>query len=166
MSEMGFYLLPTGKLHKKTKRSRLKNFPAGYVGSFYKNLADNVDNFLGSDFYGRIDNDSDKPSEDVQKYILANSDFAKGMQTDINHYVTRDRINNASFRQKLDPISKNILQRRNLLELVFEDISTFDSENPIFGSLLRELDVGKKKLASDLIKQAPDPPRIDFSLRN
>ena len=27
---------------------------------------------------------------------------------------------------------------------VFEDISTFDAENPIVGSLLRELFVGKK----------------------
>ena len=99
---------------------------------------------MGSDFYGRIANDTDVPSKDVQKYILATSDFAKGMQTDINHYVTRDRINNASFRQKLDPISKNIFRRQNPLELVFEDISTFDSENPIVGSLLRELDVGKK----------------------
>ena len=106
---MGFYSLPTGKLHEKTKKSRLKSFPAGYVGSLYRNLADNVDNFLGSDFYGRIANDSDIPSEGVQKYNLATSDFAKGMQTDINHYVTRVRINNASFRQKLDPISKNIL---------------------------------------------------------
>ena len=94
---MGFCSLPTGKLHKKTKKSRLKNFSAGYAGSFYRNLADNVDNFLGSDFSGRIANDSDIPSKDVQKYILATSDFAKGMQTDINHYVTRDRINNASF---------------------------------------------------------------------
>ena len=93
---MGFYLLPTGKLHEKTKNSRLKNFPAGYVGSFYKNLADNVD-ILGSDFYSRIANDSDIPSEDVQKYTLATSDFAKGMQTDINHYMTTARINNASF---------------------------------------------------------------------
>ena len=49
------------------------------------------------------------PSEDVQKYILATSDFTKGIQTDINHYVRRDRIDNASFQQKLDPISKNIL---------------------------------------------------------
>ena len=65
------------------------------------------------------------------------------MQTDINHYVTKDRINNASFRQKLDPISKNILRKQNPLELVFEDISTFDAENPIVGLLLRELDVGK-----------------------
>ena len=29
MSEMAFYGLPTGKLHKKTKKIRLKNFPAG-----------------------------------------------------------------------------------------------------------------------------------------
>ena len=101
----------------------------------------------GSDFYGRIANDSNIPSEDIQKYILATSDFAKGMQTDINHYVTRDRINNASFRQKLDPISKNIIRRQNPLELVFEDISTFDAENPIVGSLLlKELDIGRKML--------------------
>ena len=110
MSETGFYSLPNGKLHKKTKKSRLKNFPAGYVGSFYRNLADNIDNFWGSDFYERIASDANIPPEEVQKYILATFDFAKGMQTEINHYVTRDRINNASFRQKLDPISKNILK--------------------------------------------------------
>ena len=104
MSDTGFYSLPTGKLYKKTETKRVKNFPAGYVGRFYRNLADNVDNFLGSDFYGRITNDANIPPEDVQKYILVTSDFAKDMQTDINHYVTRDRINNASFRQKLDKI--------------------------------------------------------------
>ena len=84
----------------------MKNFPAGYVGKFYRNLANNVDKFLASEFCGRIAKDAEIPSNDVQKYILATSDFAKGMQTDINHYVTKDRINNASFRQKLDPISK------------------------------------------------------------
>ena len=62
---------------------------------------------------------------------MATSDFVKSIQTDIKHYVTRDRINDASFRQRLDPISKNILRRQNPLELVFEDISTFDAENPI-----------------------------------
>ena len=61
MSEMGFYLLPTGKLHKKTKKSRLKNIPASYVGSFYWNLADNVDNFLGSDFYGKSASNANIP---------------------------------------------------------------------------------------------------------
>ena len=164
MSEMSFYSLATGKLHKKTKHRRLKNFPAGFVGSFYRNLADNINNFLGSDFYGQIANDYNILSEDVQKCILATSDFAKGMQTNINHYVTKDRINNASFRQKLDPISKNILRRQNPFELIFEDISTCDAENPIVGSLLRELDVGKKSLASDLIKNASGPPGQNFEI--
>ena len=64
--------------------------------------------------------------------------------------MTRDRINNASFRQKLDPISKNILRSQNPVELVFEDISTFDAENPVVGSLLKELDIRKNMLSVNL----------------
>ena len=139
-----FFLLPTNKLYKKENTKKRKNFPEGYVRSFYRNLADNIN--TTSDFYSRIAADADIPKEDVQKYILATSDFAKSIQTDINHYVTRDRINNASFRQRLDPISKNILRRQNPLELVFEDISTFDAENPIVASLLREIDIKKKTI--------------------
>lgn len=58
MSDIGFNSLPTGKLHKKPWQNGLKSFPAGYVGRFCRNLADNVDKFVGSDFYGRIANDS------------------------------------------------------------------------------------------------------------
>ena len=151
MNDSGFYLLATNKLYQKEKTKRLNNFPAGYIGSFYGNLADKVDDFIGSDFYSRIAVDSDIPKENVQKYILAMSDFAKSIQTDINHYVTRDRINDASFRQKLDPINKNILRRQNLLELVFEDISTFDAEDPVVGTLLREIDLNKKQTHSDFV---------------
>ena len=165
MSENGFYLLPTNKLYKKEDTRQLKKDPAGYVGSFDRNLADIVDNFIGSDFYSRITADLNIPREDVQKYILATSDFAKSIQTGINHYVTRDRINDASFRQKLDPISKNILRRQNPLELVFEDISTFDAENPIVGSLLRELDLKKKQSDSDFIKSLPSQPGKEFEIK-
>ena len=112
-------------------------------------MADNIDK--GSDCFSRITADADIPREDVQKYILATSDFAKSIQTDINHYVTRDRINDASFRQRLDPISKNILRRQKHLELVFEDISTFDAENPTLGSLLREIDIKKKQQKSQIV---------------
>ena len=139
MSDSGFLLLPTNKLYKNENTRRLKNFPAGYVASFYRNLADTID--VSSDFYSRIATDADIPREDVQKYILATSDFAKSIQTDINHNVAQDRINNASFRQKLDPISKNILRKQNPLEVVCEDILTFDAENPVVGSLLREIDI-------------------------
>ena len=163
MSENGFYLLPTNKLYKKEDTRQLKNFSTGYVGSFYRNLADNID--IGSDFYSGITADANIPREDVQKYILATSDFAKSIQTDINHYVTRDRINNASFRQKLDPISKNNLRRQNPLELVFEDISTFDAENPIVGSLLREIDLKKNQSDSDFIKSLPSHPGKEFEIK-
>ena len=54
MSDTGYYCLPTGKVHQKPETRRLKNFPVDYVGSFYRNLADDVDTFLGSDLYGRI----------------------------------------------------------------------------------------------------------------
>ena len=109
-SKLSFISLPTGTVHEKCEKKRLRNIPDGYVGKFYRNFADNVDHdFLGSDFCGRIANDADIPFADVQKYILATSDFAKGIQTGINHHVTKERINNASCRQKLDPISKNIL---------------------------------------------------------
>ena len=103
---MSFIFLPTGKLHKKPEKKKFKIFPADYVGRFYRNLADNVGTFLGSYFYGRTANDANIPSEDLQKYILATSDFAKGMRTDITHYVTKDRLSNASFRQKLDSLVK------------------------------------------------------------
>ena len=141
MSDNGLYLLPTNKSYKKEDTRQLKTFLARCVESFSRNLADSID--IGSDFYWRITADANIQRENVQKYILVTSDFAKSIQTDINHYVTRDRTNDASFRQKLDPISENILRKQNLLELVFEDISTFDTENPIVGSLLREIDLKK-----------------------
>ena len=56
MSGNGFYLLPTNKLYKKEDTRQLKNFPAGHVESFYRNLADNID--IGSDFYWRITADA------------------------------------------------------------------------------------------------------------
>ena len=161
---MSFISLPTGKLHKKTETRKLKNFPAGYVGKFYRNLANKVNNEVFSECYGRIANDANIPSNDVQKYLLATSDFAKVMQDDINHYVTRDRLNNASFRQGLDLISKNILRCQSPLELLFEDISTFDAQNSVVGSLLRELEIRQKDVASELIKKAPTPG-IDLSLQ-
>ena len=127
------------------------------MGKFYKDLADNVDSAVRSDFNGRIANDVDIPPDEVQKYLLVTSDFAKGMQDDINLYVTRDRFNNASFRQKLDPISKNIFRRQSSLELVFQVISTFDAQNSVVGFLLRELDISKKDVTSNLVGKARRP---------
>ena len=82
------------------------------MGKFYRNLANNVNNTVTSNSYGKTANDANIYSNYVQKHLLATSDFAKGMLDDINHYVMRDRLNNASFRQWLDLISKNIIRHQ------------------------------------------------------
>ena len=58
------------------------------------------------------------------------------------------------------------MRRQNPIELVFEDILTFDAENPIVGSLLRELDGRKTLTAGDLVKKEPGPPGVDLVIRN
>ena len=105
-------------------------------------------------------------TNNAEKYLLATNDFSLGMQDDINHYVTRDRINNASFRQTQDPTAKYMLRRQKLPWLFFQDISTFDADNSIVGLLVRELDVGKKDTASELIIKALQPPGIDYLMQN
>ena len=51
------------------------------------------------------------------------------------------------------------------LELVFEDISTFDAENPIVGSLLREIDLKKNQSDSDFIKLLSSHPGKEFEIK-
>ena len=99
-----FYIL-TGRLNKKTETKKLIYFPASYVGRFYSNFT------ASFDFYGRIANDVNISFQDSQRFLLASNDFVKEMEDDINLYVMRDRLSKASFRQKLDPISKNIFRR-------------------------------------------------------
>ena len=48
---------------------------------------------------------------------------------------------------------------------MFEDISTFDAENPIVGSLLRETDIKKKQSDSDFIKYFPSHPGKEFEIQ-
>ena len=91
---MSFIYLPTGKLHQKTEMKKLKNFPAGYC-----DLSNNIDSAFSSDFYGGIANDTNIPSK-----MFKNIFWQLVTQDDINLYVARDSLNNASFIQKLDPI--------------------------------------------------------------
>lgn len=80
--------------------------------------------------------------------------FGKEMSDDINLYVMHDKLNNASFRQKLDLIEKNIFCRQNPLAHIFKDISTFDLQNPIVGLLLKERDLGKKRCSEHFDKES------------
>ena len=48
--------------------------------------------------------------------------------------------------------------------MVFKDVSTFDAENPIVGSLLNELDLKKKGTGSDFMKNLSSQPGKDFEI--
>ena len=51
------------------------------------------------------------------------------------------------------------------MEFDFEDVSTFYAENPIVGSLLREIDLNKKQTDSDFIKSLPTQPGKEFEIK-
>ena len=68
-------------------------------------------------------------------------------------FVTKCRFNEASVRHKLDPIVKSVWRTKNPLALLFKDVATFDAQNPVIGSLLRETDLGRKGRNSDLIRK-------------
>ena len=99
-------------------------------------------------------------TDDVQNFLLGTNEYANDIQSDIDLFVTRGRINEASIRHKLDPIEKSVRRTENPLALLFKDVATFDTQNPIVESLLREIDLVQKGENSDLIKKqiskAPD----------
>ena len=104
--------------------------------------------------------------------MLATSEFGQEIHEEINLYVTNNRLNEASFRQKLDPISKNIIKNQNPVDLLFKDLKHFDTQNPVemlfkdlkhcdtqnsvIANLILEVDIGKKKDLSKFLSQAPD----------
>ena len=119
MHVLNYLLNNKDKFYFFTDRQFIQKNGRIKTGRFYRHLANNVDSAVRSDFYGRIASNTEIPADDVRNYLLETTDFAKGMQDDINLYITCDRPSNGSFRQKLDPISTNIFRRQNPLELIF-----------------------------------------------
>ena len=162
--EMVFYSLPMGKINKKTKVKKLNNLPSNFETDFSKNWLENVhSSSLSSDFWRKII--SEAPSQDVKDYLLATSEYEKQIQEDIDPYITRDRLKEASFRRKLDRIAKDVIRKQNPIELVFKDISTFDAQNLVIGALLKEIDIGKKDIFSKIISKVPSIVDLDIKSR-
>ena len=120
----------------KTETKKLYNLPSDFEKTFYRVWIDGIDFSLDTDFHGNIV--SQAPIEDVKIFLLATSEFGEENQAEIDLYVTNDRLGEASFRRKLDPMSKSIIRNQNPVMLVFKDIflRTFDVRNLKIGSLL------------------------------
>ena len=144
------------KLHKKDDIKKLNNLTANYSRLFYKDRANGVDVDLPSTVANKILAEGQPLTDDIKNFLLGTSEYAKDIQLEIDLYVTGGRHNQASFRLKLDPIKKSVWRTEKPLALFFKDVANFDAQNPIIGSLLREIDLGKNKTKSSLISTAPD----------
>ena len=126
----GFIYLPRNIIHKKEETKKL-NLPSNFLESFYKDFLDGVNFSQESDFQQQLFN---YPlSKDVKKFLLATSDFGEEIQRELDLYVTNNRLNEASFRRRLDLISKNIIRNKNSIGLLFQDVKHFDVQNPVIG---------------------------------
>ena len=141
---MSYYSLLCVKLHKKDEVKKLNNLTSNYSRLFYKDRANDVGVDLPSTIASKILVEGQPLTDDIKSFLLGTSDYARGIQSDIELYVTRGRHNQGSFRYKLDPIEKSVWRTENLLALLLKDVANFDVQNPVIGSLLREIDLEKE----------------------
>ena len=153
---MSYFSLPRGKLHKKEEIKKLNNLLSNYSRLFYKDTANGADVDLRSTVANKILAEGQPLIDDIKNVLSGTSDYARGIQSDIDLYVTRGRHNQASVRRKLDPIEKSVWRTEKPLALLFKDVTNFDAQNPVIGSLLREIDLAKNKTKSSLISKPPD----------
>ena len=159
----GSTYLPCAKIHKKDPTKKLNNLPTNFVESFYKDWLGGIDFSEDTDFQQSIVNKT--PSKDVKKFLLTTSDFGNEIQGELNLYRMDGKLKSAIFRRKLDPISKNVIRNESPIEFLFKNLKYFDAQNPVIGNLIKEIDIGKKKDLSKILKGAPGIIDLELMLR-
>ena len=97
--------------------------------------------------------DAVKDRKDLQKWILATSDFVRELQRDINEITGGDeKFNNAVLRRALDLKSDGIFRNPQPISLLFNDVEKFHQQNPIIGKLATQINVSKLS-EKDLVKR-------------
>ena len=136
----GYISLPRNRIHKKQEIIK-SNLPSNFTESFYKDFHYGTDFSQNNNFQQQLVNDP--LSEDEKKFLLATSYFGEEIQGVLDLYVTNNRLNEASFRGRLEPISSNIIRNKNPIELLLKNVKHFDGQNPAIGSLIKVSDISK-----------------------
>ena len=94
--------------------------------------------------------DAVKNRVDLQKWILAISDFGQELQQDINEITGGDeKFNNAVIRHVLDLKSDSVFRNPQPISLLFNDVQKFHQQNSIIGKLATQ--IKKSKLTDEEI---------------
>ena len=88
--------------------------------------------------------DAIKNREDLQKYILATSDFGHELQQNINEITGGDeKFNNAIVRRALDLKNEDLFRNPQPITLLFNNVEKFHQQNPIIGKLATQINAKK-----------------------
>ena len=99
----GHISFPQNRIHKKEETIKL-NPPSNFTESFYKYFLDGIDFSQDNNFQQQPANNS--LCKVVKNFLLATNNFGEEIQGELDLYVTNNRLNKASFKRRVDPISK------------------------------------------------------------
>ena len=107
----------------KEKQIKL-NIPRNYGASQYFNKLPYLSNTGDSVFQNSII-DTLNSRADLQKYLLAASDYGQNIQENINAVVTDRKFNDALVRHVLDEKNKGVYDSSTPLSITFKDAKKF-----------------------------------------
>ena len=96
----------------------------------------------------------------MQKYLLATGILKDSIQDSLDMIVTDGKFNNVSVRRVLDTKYLSVMKKANPIDNVFKDKAQFDTQNPIIGTLLTQIQSGKTKSEKAIENQLKGAPSI------
>ena len=97
----------------------------------------------------------------LQKYPLATGLLKDSMQDSLDMTVSSDgKVSNAAVRRQLDTKFPSVMRKPNPINAVFKEKAKLDTQNPIIGTLLTQIELGKLNNQKQIKKQLETTPSM------
>ena len=112
-----------------------------------------------------------KNREDLQKYLLATEDLNRTIEESLQLAVSHGKLNDETpvrhVSERDDPDYNFFHKNDNPLDVVYKEQAKFDVQNPIIGSLLKQINRGKSTYdgIKKTIDKGPDPKDLELEKR-
>ena len=104
--------------------------------------------------------DSIMDNLNLRKYLLATVFLKDCIQDSLNITAVVGKLNNASARRALDTKYPSDMKKSNPIDNFYKDKAKFDSQNPIIGTLLTQIQSGKTKTEKAIENQLKGVPSM------
>ena len=107
----------------------------------------------------------------MQNYLLATEDLNRTIEESLQLTVSRGKLNDKTVVRHIskrdDPLYNFFRKNDNPLDSVYRKEAKFDVQNPIIGSLLKQINKGKttEKEITKILDKGPDPRVFDLEER-